>query len=1148
MKNNCFILFSRILNPLWLASKKIPRTMKLFTLFFICSLGMAYASDSYAQTAVVNVEAQNKTVEEILKDIESQSEFGFFFNNKHIDLKRRVSVSSHNSDIFKVLEKIFEGTDVKYTVLDKKIVLTTQSGTGLETAQQTDLKVVGKVVDHTGETVIGATVLEKGTTNGTATDLDGKFELKVSKKEVVLEISYIGYVNSVVKVKVGTPKIVTLKEDTKVLEEVVVVGYTTQKKGLLTGSVETMKVGEDMKSLPVTSAGNILTGKLSGVDVSTPNSIPGSTPSISIRTQSSWNHQGVLYVIDGMIRGGGDFNNLSPSEIEDITVLKDAASAAIYGAQSAGGVIVVTTKKGKLGKPTFNYSYGYSFDSRTKNQEFTTAYETMDMYNKINGGSATANFWGEDELAYLKTINGGYGYDHLETVYRNPSTQVHNLNVQGGNERIRYFASGSYVSQEGMFNNLSYDKYNIRMNVTANITDNLEAFVGFSMVNTQRQIIDSEFGVEGTYQSLVSDNPATPYYTDGGKLIGNGGSWNLMSRIDGSTGYNKEDYQQPQITASLKYNIPWVKGLSAKVYYAQNWANNFKKRFFAQYDMVNTKLSGSNGHIISTKDEDITKVYKATWPDRSSLRKEYSKGQGQQLNFQLNYDRTFGKHHVNAAFVTEWSESNGDGVYGYRENFPLYLTDQFWAASSSRGDTDGGGGNTWETGRMSFVGQLTYSYADKYLASFSFREDGSMKFAPSQRWGFFPAASLGWVISEEDFFNKKFVDYLKLRASVGLTGNDGVGGWQWQYTFNQGNTTYYGKNPSKQYGVKYGSVINPKLTWEKSLSYNFGVDMNFASNWKLSLDYWFKNSYDILGNRQTTLPTTYSQSMPAENYGEIHAQGFDFTLGYRKNIRDFDVFANLTMSYGWNKVIKKDYAENAKYIDIPVGKSTNYITGWVYDGIIRTQEQLDEFVAAHPDYRIDGTPPALGQMIYKDVDGPNGTPDGIIDSWDKVVLHKNNFPIVYGLNLGANWKGLSLDMMFSGRLGEYKSFRDLAEGAEWHRMWRKWYTDSWSEDNPDAMLPKRLPYSDGGKTYDRDSEYWLKKNNFMRLKYLTLSYTVPKTLVTKAFGGIVDDLRFYCTGTNLFVLSSFKYYDPEISTGKRFPVTRSMSFGVDVKF
>ena len=342
-------------------------------------------------------------------------------------------------------------------------------------------------------------------------------------------------------------------------------------------------------------------------------------------------------------------------------------------------------------------------------------------------------------------------------------------------------------------------------------------------------------------------------------------------------------------------------------------------------------------------------------------------------------------------------------------------------------------------------------------------------------------------------------------------------------------------------------MVNPDLTWEKSLSWNLGVDTHLGKNWTASVDYWFRNTYDILGDRPTTLPTTVSRSMPKENYGEIHAQGIDLNIGYKGQTKDFNYYANMTMSYGWNEVIKKDYAENAKEIDIPIGHSTNYITGYVYDGIIRTQEQLDEFNKMYPNYTINGKKPELGMMIYKDVSGPDKTPDGIIDSWDKVILHDNSFPIVYGINLGGSWKGLSLDVMFSGRLGEYKSFKDLQEGAEWHRMWHEWYDNSWTEDNPDAMLPKRLPYSEY-KTYSEDSEFWLVKNNFLRLKYATLSYSLPKSLLSSVFGNLFQDIKLYCTGTNLFVWSKFKYYDPEIGSGKQFPISRSFNIGVNVKF
>lgn len=449
---------------------------------------------------------------------------------------------------------------------------------------------------------------------------------------------------------------------------------------------------------------------------------------------------------------------------------------------------------------------------------------------------------------------------------------------------------------------------------------------------------------------------------------------------------------------------------------------------------------------------------------------------------------------------------------------------------------------------MSYIGQFNYTYDDKYLFNFSFREDGSMNFAPGKRWGFFPAGSLGWVISREGFFNSltPAISFLKVRASVGLTGNDSVGGWQWQESYRQGNSTYLGEGGSRYTGITYGSVVNKNLTWEKALSYNVGVDVNFLNHWDAKLDYWYRNSYDILGNRQNTLPTTFSLSMPAENYGKIHAQGFDFEIGYNGASKDFTYFGRLTASYGWNKVKVKDYAENAQFVDIPVGKSTSYITGYRFDRIIRTQEELDAFNREHPDYNFNGHKPELGQMVYKDVSGPDGEPDGVINSWDRVILRNSNNPVVFGINLGGSWKGLAIDMMFNGRLGQKKWVYDLCEGVEWNRMWKNWYNDSWTPENPNASLPKRKS-ANQGKTYDEYTDFWLKDASFLRMKYLTVSYTLPKN---QFYNKVFDDIRFYMSATNLFVLSKFnnKYYDPEIGHGNAYPVMRTISFGVDVKF
>ncbi len=1007
--------------------------------------------------------------------------------------------------------------------------------------------VTGVVLDSQGEPVVGANVFEKGEkTNGTITDIDGKFSLNVSDN-ATLVISFVGFKNQEIAVK-GRDKIdIRLADDTELLDEVVVVGYMTQKKGLVTGAVSSMKMDEKLNTLPTTSAGNILVGKLAGVSVSTPNGLPGAAPSISIRTGSSWNDQNVTYVIDGVVRGGGDFNNLSPNEIEDITVLKDAASAAIYGSRSAGGVIIVTTKKGTRGKPVFNYSYGYSIDTRTKNSDLTSGVEAAELYGRINGEADPAGWaWSQEEIDHIRTINNGWGYDQLDAVWRNPVTQTHNFSVNGGSEKVRYFGAASYVKQEGFLKPYTYDKYNIRMNVTADITKDLEVFAGLAVYNTFQGNAVFE-NAEANYGKLRVWQPDQPVYTDSGKHIDFGWIANNGASVDGKGGYNKSQMLKPQAVISATYKAPFLKGLSAKISYSRSWVHDLNKIYYTNYDLYQVKKSGTHNHIFSTKDEDIIGTRKTTWVGKDYIQRKSSWSGDKQFNVQLSYENVFNNlHRVSGTLVTEWYEGDGASVHGGRETFPVYMTDQFWAASSARADTWGGGDTDWQSGRFSYIGQFSYSYADKYLLSFSFREDGSMNFAPSQRWGFFPAGSLGWVISEESFFNKSAIQFLKLRASVGLTGNDSVGGWQWQESYKSGSSAYFGSSPSKSVGITYGSVVNPNLTWEKALSYNVGADVNFLNHWTVSADYWYRNSYDILGSRQNTLPNSFSLTMPAENYGEIHAQGFDLQLGYHGNNKDFSYYGNLTMSYGWNKTIKQDYAENARWIDIPVGKSRSYITGWEFDKIIRTQEELDAFKAEHPNYQHNGLSPELGMMVFKDLSGPDGKPDGIINDWDKVILKNSNNPVIYGLNLGGSWKGLSVDMMFSGQLGVDKWATDLAGGVEWNRMWKKWYNDSWTPENQNATLPKRIS-SNNAKTYETASSYWLKDASFMRLKYLTVSYDLPKN---QFYNKLFDNVRFFVTGTNLFVLSSFNknYYDPEIGNGNAFPILRSVNLGVDVKF
>lgn len=1098
----------------------------------------------------ISLEMNNVSVKKAMAGLKEESGYSFVYTAQDVDTKKTVSVKS--GELSEVIEQILEGQGLTYEINGKNIIL--KKASDRTPAQKGKMrKVAGVVLDPAGEPVIGATIQEKGTSNGVITDMDGHFELEMPEN-ALLHVSYIGFAEQDLPITGKKIISVRLKEDTEVLDEVVVVGYMAQKKASLTGAVSNMKMEENMNTISTTSAGNLLAGKMAGVNVSTPSGVPGNNPKVNIRTVSSWkdNAQPVTFVIDGVVRSATDFNNLSSNEIEDISVLKDAASAAIYGSRSSGGVIIVTTKKGKEGKPTINYSYGFSIDSRTGNQDLTDGVQTALLYNRVNPNPSSN--WTDEEIDHMRTINGGWGYNQLDAVWQNPTTQTHNLSINGGSDKIRYFGAASYVKQQGFLKPMTYDKYNVRLNVTADVTDNLEVYVGFALNNnkTGRTASDgheNNANPNDTYQKLRIWQPEQPVFSDSGKLLDYGWIGNVGARVRGDDGYHHETFLKPTATFKATYKFPFLKGLSASVQYNKSWVYTAREGFYTNYDMYIPKKSGANGRIMSTRDEDIVGVKRSTWVNKDYIEKSSDWGDEQQLNFYLNYSNTFNEvHRVDAVVLTEWSETYNSYVYGGRETFPVFLYDQFWAASSARQDTYGGGNPSKKTGRMSYVGQFNYSYADKYLLSFSFREDGSMNFAPSERWGFFPAASAGWVISEENFFNKNWVQFLKLRGSVGLTGDDSVGGWQWMESYLSNSDTknaYFGKDPSKNTGLTYGKVVNPNLTWEKALSYDLGLDMNFLNHWHFTADYWFRKSYDILDNRQATLPTTYSRDMPAENYGRMNAQGIDLELGYKGQSKDFTYYGNATLSYGWNEIKYKDYAENAQPIDIPIGTSTTRIVGYDFDRIIRTQADLDAFNAAHPDYIFNGMKPQLGDIVYKDHTGPNGVPDGIIDDWDRVVLDDKNFPVVFGLNLGGSWKGLSLDMMFSGELGVNKSYRSIAGNVEWNRMYEGWYDDSWTPENPDASLPRMVSANVPSTYRDKDSQFWFKKANFMRLKYITLSYDLPKNQFYNKF---FDNVRLFVSGSNLFCWSSFKYYDPQLGGGNDFPIMRSFNFGIDVKF
>ncbi|MCU7549911.1 SusC/RagA family TonB-linked outer membrane protein [Chitinophagaceae bacterium LB-8] len=1150
----------------------LPAKMMLYmkmSVFFLFAACLQVSAKTYSQK--VSICGKNMSLEAVFDVVKNQTGYDVLYNPELLKKTKPVTVSVKNVDLASALNICFKEQPVNFDIRYNTIVVNTKPEAKPETPEKSSSPEViaevgpikGVVKDADGKPLAGASVMVKGSTKGTVTNDQGEFVISVPENASTLVVSYIGMENSEVSIKGKSNLNITMLISAAQQQDIVVVGYTIQKKALLSSAVATTKFSESMNELPVSGAAELLAGKLAGVSVNTPRGIPGAQASVSIRTNSSWNSQPVLYVIDGVIYNGGSntngqqaFQNLSAGEIESVTVLKDAAAAAVYGARAAGGVLVVTTKRGASGKPTFNFTTSYSGDYRQGEVKLTSLAETGALINQAYANTGTppvsGDAWAPEELEWAKTHN----YDALDKIWRTPFIANHNLTVQGGSDRVKYFGSVNYFDQGGFMKSTDYKRWNVRLNVTADVTNNLQLYAGFSMANAYTSATPVE-GTDGTYTKLrVSFNRFPMISDQGDRYLTSGWAYgNPAAEVDGILGYQHTYFQDPQGTFALTYKLPWVKGLSVKGTYSADWSNTRYKGFDKRGTFWYPIFSGPNSHIVNSDNSVLTSSYTSTnfW----GLSGRANWGYNRQTNLQATYDRTFGQHSVNAALVYEKANWGQSGFSASAQGFPVYQTDQWWATNRDaiNASTGAGGVTDADNGRASFVGQMNYSYAGKYLASFSVRQDGSMQFAPDKRWGTFPAGSVGWILSKEKFLaNNKTITNLKLRASTGITGNDAVGGWQWQQSYATGSTYFLGApSASAAVGVRYGALVNPDLTWEKTLNYNIGVDYELINHLSGSIDVWQSHTYDVLGSRQNSMPTTFSLTKPSENYGIVDAQGIDLNVGWKQKSGHVNWYANLTGSYGWNEVKKADYATSNLPWQVPVGKDRSYIAGYgAY--IIRTQEQLDAFKKDNPNYVNPGNGNdkiRLGSMVYEDISGPNGVKDGVINNYDQKVLYNNANPIVYGLNLGGEWKGISIDATFSGLAKYVRNYYSVADyyigNQAFQNMNKVWMTDSWTPENPNAKLPM-VVIRDLRSYSISNTNYWYQDASFIRLKNLNVAYNHS---FKKPLGNAIQGFRFFVSGTNLFYLSKFKWFDPENGggwSGVTYPIMRTFSVGANVKF
>ena len=1084
-------------------------------------------------------------------------------------------------------------------------------------AQNTEIK--GTVVDENGEPVIGASVRVEGQEGGVITDLDGNYVIKAPKGAKVT-ISYIGY----------TPQTVTaggrvqLKEDAQNLDELVVVGYGVQKKAHLTGSVATVPM-DDIQDLAAGGLASTLEGLVNGLSISGGDSRPGENAQMYIRDTNSLGDirstpQQPLFVIDGYIYpndikvgnttqnlGAEAFNNLDPSEVESISVLKDA-SAAVYGARAANGVILVTTKKGKLGAPRISYSGTFGFTDAVSHPKMLSAYEYGRLYNAVAAADPKnvdlnhrLGLYQADELEAMRGLN----YDLLDKYWETGFTMKHSVNLSGATERASYFASLSYFDQDGNLGNLDYNRWNFRAGVDVKVSKWLSANLNVSGDYGKKNTPYIKIGGTSDKKdyNILLTRPRYIPETINGLPIAAYGITNAQVDDDQAYSYsalrNNGDYIRSMtsnlnINASVNYDFGWskiLKGLTLRFNYSKSINTDKTNQFGSEYDIYYMQTrTGSGEHLYTPVDG---QDYNSFIAESNLLMRTISNGTAQlnrsmvrtdnyQMNFTASYNRDFGLHSVGALFSIEKSEAESEYLYGQR-NDPYSFTN---------GQSNGAGGEIdmnfkrAESGTLSYIGRINYAYNNKYLAEFLIRSDASTKFAPENYWGVFPSGSLGWVMSEESWFKKAlpWVDFLKLRASFGLTGRDNIVAWQWARYYamdpNKGPVfgTDAGANTSNIISLnKNNSAVNADVHWDKVYKANFGLDFNVLdSRLSVTFDMFREWNREMLMDISQAISATIGTQSASTNLGEMDSWGYELGVTWKDKIgKDFKYRIGLNTGYYDNKVLNMDWETEYIYRQIRQGGRTDIgLWGLQCIGMFRSFQDIEEYfdkynITSYLGMSKDQVRP--GMLIYKDVrgeqqaDGTYAEPNGVVDrDEDQVRLSNRNNPYSVTVNLGAEWKGLSLTAQLSAQWGGYRFIdsQALKSGSgvgdlEFTNMPSFWNVDNMYSyqdvydaqgnlvvaENRDGWLPN-LQYQSVNAI---GSSFWRVSDTRIRLSRLTLAYTIPTNWVKKIG---LQGARINFTGQNLLSFCNpypDNFMDPMCSYGS-YPTLRKFTVGVNLTF
>ncbi len=1027
-------------------------------------------------------------------------------------------------------------------------------------------KISGKVTDaKNGETLPGVSISVKGTQKGAITDINGEYSLTVNKGETTLVFSLVGY--TLQEVEIGNRSTIdfAMKVDDKVLSELVVVGYGVQKKETVSGSVSTVK-GDQLVKSPVVNLSNSIAGRLAGVVAVNRSGEPGFDGSaIRIRGANTLNNGDALIVVDGIPNRAGGLDRINPNDVESISVLKDA-SAAIYGSRAANGVILITTKRGKSGKPQFVYSANQGFSQPTVIPKLTNAAQYVSMLNDLDIYGLPVSQWAAANQAYKTTgvYTGPTGtirkapfsptdiqkYSDGSDPWLYPNTDwykatlnewapqsQHNLQVSGGTENIKYLASIGYQNQDGYYKHTAtaYQQYDMRLNLDAKINNSINLNIGILAREEARNFPTR--GAGAIFRMQMRGKPQEQaYWPNGlpGPDIENGE--NPVVITTNLSGYDRQKQDYLQTNGALDIKIPGIEGLKFTATAAIDKRLGTRKLWQIPWTLyqkgVGFEADGTTPKLIASK----------RGPSEPRLDQSYDDQLNILLGGVLSYERQFGDHGVTFLAGTNKETIKGNNFNAFRRYFISSALDQIFAGGDVEKNNGGGG---FETARLNYFGRVAYNLKSKYLLEFLWRYDGSDRFPAATRYGFFPGVMGGWILSEEKFLKSlNFVNFLKLRGSWGQMGNDQVNlpnsstAATYQYLSTYGFRSYI-LGDAEQKTLFETRLPNENITWEVASNANLGLEGQlFKGKINFEFDVFSNNRSKILWFKNASVPQSTGITLPAQNIGEVSNKGFDITLGYNGKIgSSFTYTVGVNGGYAKNRIEFWDEAPGAPEWQRTTGRPINTYISYIYDGVFKDQADID---ARKLDYTAIVKEIRPGDMKYKDYNG-----DGKITPDDQVRNDFTQLPMFQGgINISAQYKDFDLTILFQGAAGA-KQYVSAGEMGNIGNYLLDIYENRWTIDNPSSVHPRIANRSD--QYYSNNNTYWLRSTDYIRLKNFEIGYSLPQKWGSKVG---IKNLRVYASGINILTFDKLKVFDPETSNsqGQYYPQSKIINFGANVKF